>query len=74
MARRYLCAKHGAVQPVAVQGIDPLTRVKKASGGKIAAGVLTGGTSLLFTGVRSRKMARTTVLVCPKCKTEVVEA
>lgn len=59
----HLCAKHGAVTPIA--GF-----VKGASAGKITAGILTGGISLLATGVRSKKG---TVLVCPRCSKPVVE-
>lgn len=63
--KRYVCAKHGVVVPNAKTGKDITSRQKKASIGKIATGVMTGGASLLVTGVRSQKATKTTILVCP---------
>jgi hypothetical protein len=63
--KRYVCAKHGVVTPNAKTGKDITSKQKKASLGKIATGVMTGGASLLVTGVRSSKSSKTTILVCP---------
>lgn len=66
--RRYLCARHGEVTPVAGKAKDADTKVKRFSAGKLTAGVLTGGASMLVRGARSKKDAKTTILVCPSCK------
>lgn len=63
--KRYICAKHGVVVPNAKTGKDITSKQKKMSGGKLAAGVMTGGLSLLATGVRTQKSSKTTILVCP---------
>lgn len=64
--KRYVCAKHGVVVPNAKTGKDITSKQKKASLGKLAAGAMTGGASLLFTGARSSKSTKTTILVCPQ--------
>jgi hypothetical protein len=69
---RYLCATHGDVEPVAGKAKDATRQTKRMSGGKITAGVLTGGISLLATGLRSKKAVKATILVCPVCKREVI--
>ena len=64
--RRYLCVRHGEVQPV-------VGAAKKVSTGKVMAGLMTGGVSVLATGVRSKGAAKQTILVCPRCKRQVAE-
>jgi hypothetical protein len=64
--KRYVCAKHGVVVPNAKTGKDVTSKQKKLSGGKLAAGVMTGGMSMLVTGARSTKSSKTTILVCPQ--------
>jgi len=54
-----------------MKGVDTTTKTKRVSGGKASAAVLTGGASMLVTGLRSKKDTKTTVLVCPRCKREV---
>lgn len=69
---RYLCATHGDVDPVASKAKDESRQVKRVSAGKVTAGVLTAGLSMLVTGVRSKKAPKATILVCPNCHREVV--
>lgn len=71
MSRRYMCARHGVVTPIPAKSRD--TTQRRVSGAKLTAGVLTAGTSLLFTGTKSSRGGRATILVCPTCKREVVE-
>jgi hypothetical protein len=65
--QRYLCVRHGEVDPIA-------GAAKKVSTGKVVTGLLTGGASILATGVRSEGAAKQTILVCPRCKREVARA
>ncbi len=72
MATKYLCATHGEVEPTTKKGKDTTRKEKRVSGTKATAAVLTAGISLAFGGLRSKKDAKATLLVCPQCGREVV--